>query len=80
MRERTYIAVGTVAAAAIAPWLCWGAVPFWLSATLTDADLYAYYVVHYRHVDPRRAIRYYHTLGGVSGRARSGAPARPRPG
>ncbi len=70
MRERTHIAIGTVAAAALAPWLRWGAVPFWLGASLTDADLYAYYVVRHRHLDPRRAVRYYHTLAGRRERAR----------
>ncbi len=62
--------IGTVAALAAAPWLGGRAVPLWLGASLADADLYGYYVLRHRRLDPRAAVRYYNTLTGRRERAR----------
>jgi len=70
MRERVHIAAGMAAALALAPWLRGRAAAFWLGASLTDADLYAYYVLRHRRLDPRAAVRYYNTLTGRREHAR----------
>ncbi len=69
MRLRTHILTGTAAALALAPWWRWCSIPFWIGASLADADLYAYYVARHRRLSPRRAFRYYGTLAGRRERA-----------
>ena len=70
MRVRIHIMTGTAAALALAPWLRWLSIPLWLGASLTDVDLYAYYVMRHQHLSLRRAVRYYNTLAGRRERAR----------
>src|SRR5436190_356294 len=70
MRVRIHIMTGTAAALALARWLRWLSVPLWLGASLTDVDLYAYYVMRHQHLSLRRAVRYYNALAGRRERAR----------
>ena len=59
MRVRDHIAVATVGAAALAPWVGRSVVALWAGSVLIDADHYLWYCVSHHTVSTRRAVRFF---------------------
>lgn len=57
MRVRDHVALSTLGAAALAPWLGRGVMGLWAGGVLVDADHYAWFCLDERRLDPRAALR-----------------------
>jgi hypothetical protein len=57
MRVRDHIAVSTVGAALLSPWVRRGALGLWAGSVLIDVDHYVWFCCRHRRLSPRRAMR-----------------------
>src|SRR5205085_5744816 len=59
MRVRDHIALSTVGAALLFPWLRGGLLRPWAASILIDADHYLWFCMQHRRLNPVAAVRYF---------------------
>jgi hypothetical protein len=69
IRVRDHIALSTVGAVALRPWLGRGAVGVVAGGVLVDVDHYLWFCVHERRLDPRAAVRRFNEADAPRGPA-----------